>query len=128
MKLPLFRRTTSLDDAVVHAGELSMRVAEASSQCIVSVSGPVTVDSSPQLRSVLLRLLRRGAKPLVIDWSEVTYVDMSGMATLFEALEAARRWSLKLRVVGITGQTRTLAEVAELDTIFLAAGSEVEYR
>ena len=110
-------------------GEISISVTSDGSQSIVTVTGRVTVDSSPELRSVLLGLLRRGAKPVVmIDLSEVTYLDMSGLATLFEALAAAQHCSLKLRVVGITGQTKTLAEVAELGKIFLAAGSEVEYQ
>jgi anti-anti-sigma regulatory factor len=55
-------------------------------------------------------------------------LDTSGLATLLEALKAAHQRSVTLRVLGITGQSRTLAEVAELDKIFQAVGSEVEFR
>jgi nicotinate-nucleotide pyrophosphorylase len=53
---------------------------------------------------------------------------MSGIATLLEALKAARERSVKLRLTGMSGQARTLAEIAQLDTIFRAWGSEVEFR
>ena len=100
-----------------------------SSQSAVTVTGRVTVDSSPHLRSVLLQLLRRGAgRVVVIDLFGVSYLDMSGLATLLEALKAAHQCSVMLRVVGMAGQSRMLAEVAELDKIFQTAGSEVEFR
>jgi hypothetical protein len=53
---------------------------------------------------------------------------MSGLATLLEALKAAHRSFVKLRVTGIAGKARTLAEIAQLDAIFCAWGSEVEFR
>ena len=81
------------------------------------------------LRSALLELLRRSAAPvIVIDLSAVSYLDMSGMATLLETLKAARERSVKLRLTGMSGQSRTLAEIAQLDAIFRAWGSEVEFR
>jgi anti-sigma B factor antagonist len=111
------------------AGEIAIQVVQKSSQSIVTVTGRVTVDSSPHLRSVLLQQLRRGAEPVVvIDLSGVSYLDMSGLATLLEALKAARRHSVLLRVLGMTGQSRMLAEIAELDKVFRSAGSELEFR
>ena len=59
---------------------------------------------------------------VVIDLSGVSYLDMSGLATLLEALKAARQRSVTLRVLGMTGQSRMLAEVAELGKVFRAVG------
>jgi len=53
---------------------------------------------------------------------------MSGLATLLEALKAAREGSAKLRLAGMSGQARALAEIAQLDTIYRAWGAEVEFR
>jgi anti-sigma B factor antagonist len=130
LRMGLFLTTASngLPDTTVH-GEISIRVVRVGSHSTVTVTGRVTVDSSPHLRSVLLQLLRRGAAlVVVIDLFGVTYLDMSGLATLLEALQAAHRHSVTLRVVGMTGQSRMLAEIAELDKVFGAAGSEVEFR
>ena len=80
------------------------------------------------MRSVLLGLLRRTTAPVVaIDLSALSYLDISGIATLLEALKAAREQSVKLRLTGMTGQVGNLAKIAQLDTIFRAWGSEVEF-
>ena len=111
------------------SGEITVDVVPGSNQLTVAIAGRTTVDTSPDLRSVLLGLLRRGAAPvLVIDMSALSYLDMSGIATLLEALKAARERSVKLRLAGMSGQVKALAEIAQLDTIYRAWGSEVEFR
>lgn len=115
--------------ANVGAGELSLHIIPASGQLSVVVAGRVTMDSSPVLRAELLDLLSRGAAPLiVIDLSALESLDVSGLATLLEALKAAREHNVKLRVTGVKGEARILAEIAQLDTIFRAWGSEVEFQ
>ena len=131
VKTAVFRRWTGneVEETWRHAGEISVHVVPGSNQITVAVAGRVTVDSSPNLRSALLEFVRRGTSPMtVIDLSGVSYLDTSGLATLLEALKAARQHSVKLRVSGITGKARNLAEIAQLDTIFRAWGSEVEFR
>jgi anti-sigma B factor antagonist len=129
---PVFRRwrkNANVEETRIDTGEITVYVVPARNQLTVAVTGRVTVDSSPNLRSALLELLRRGTAPVtVIDLSGVSYLDMSGLATLLEALKAAREHSVKLRVIGISGEARTLAEIAQLDTIFRAWGSEVGFR
>lgn len=122
------RRARDLDELAGDWGDLAIRVCR--ERWAVVVAGRVTVDTSPRLRSVLLEMLRRkDCRPVLnIDLSAVSYLDMSGLATLLEALKAAHQRAGRIRVVGINGQTRMLAEVAELDEIFRLAGSEVEFR
>ena len=73
------------------ADEMTIQEMPATNQITLAVAGRVTVDSSPYLRSALLDLLRRKAAPVIlIDLSGVSYLDMSGLATLLEALKAAR--------------------------------------
>lgn len=132
MKSALFRgwrKKAGVEETRLEAGEITMHVGSGSNQVTVAVAGRTTVDSSPHLRSVLLGLLRRSTAPVVvIDVSALSYLDMSGIATLLEALKAASERSVKLRLAGMSGQARTLAEIAQLDTIYRAWGSEVEFR
>jgi anti-sigma B factor antagonist len=124
-----WRKNAVVKETRVDAGEITVQVVPASDQLTVVITGRVSVDSSPNLRSALLELLRRTAAPvIVVDVSAVSYLDMSGIATLLEALKAASEGSVKLRLTGMSGQSRTLAEIAQLDTIFRAWGSEVEFR
>ncbi len=123
------RRDAEVEESGLGAGEITVQVLPERKPLTVLVGGRVTVDSSPRLRSGLLELLRRSpSQVLVIDVSGVSYLDMSGIATLLETLKAARESGVKLRLAGMSGQSRTLAEIAQLDTIFRAWGSEVEFR
>jgi anti-sigma B factor antagonist len=128
---PVFRRwrKSGIEETRLEAGEITVHVVPGSNQLTVAVAGRTTVDTSPHLLSLLLGLLRRNTAPVVvIDVSALSYLDMSGLATLLEALKAAREGSVKLRLAGMSGQARALAEIAQLDTIYRAWGSEVEFR
>jgi anti-sigma B factor antagonist len=124
-----WRTNATVEDTRIEAGDITVHVIPASSHITVAVAGRVTVDSSPNLRSALLDLLsRKAALFILVDFSGVSYLDMSGLATLLEALKAAREHLVRLRVTGISGKARTLAEIAQLDTIFRAWGSDVEFQ
>lgn len=95
----------------------------------VSVSGRVVIDTSPRLRAALLDAIRKPlSSVLVVDMSGVSYLDTSGVATLLEASRLARAHACRLRVLGLAGEPEMLARVLEMDRIFLAVGSEVEFR
>src|SRR5271165_6184580 len=128
----VFRRWVKgarVEETRIASGEIAIHIVPAGDRITVAVAGRVTVDLSPALRSALLDLLHGGADPtVVIELSAVSYLDMSGLATLLEALNAAREGSVKLRLAGMSGQARALAEIAQLDTIYRNWGSEVEFR
>jgi len=118
-----------LEETRLDTGGGSVRVIPGSDPLTVAVSGRISVDSSPELRCSLLGLLYRSMAPvMVIDLCAVTYLDMSGLAILLETLKAARERSVKLRMTGISGEARNLVEIAQLDTIFRAWGSDVEFQ
>jgi anti-anti-sigma factor len=114
---------------MVRVEEATVRISQADSGWRVAVAGRVTVDSSPHLRSELLSLIGRSANlAIIIDLSEVSYLDMAGVATLLEVLDHAHARSISLQVAGITGQPRRLAELVDLNHIFRSLGGEVEFR
>jgi anti-anti-sigma factor len=112
----------------VDANELSVEIRQAGACTIVVVRGRVTVDSSPHLRPVLHDAI--GAAPpagVVIDFIGTCYLDTSAIATLLEAATLASKQGVPLRVIGLRGDARLVAEGAELDHIFLAMGHEVRF-
>jgi len=111
-----------------HAVQATVQISRAGSEIRITVSGSLNVDSSPPVRSSLLSLIRQCAGlAIIIDLSEVSYLDTSGIATLLEALNSARENSVRLCLFGIRDQPRSLAELVELNSIFRALGSEVEF-
>ena len=105
-----------------------METRQAGARTIVVVTGRITVDSSPQLRLVLHDAI--GAAPsagVVIDFTGTPYLDTSAVATLLEAAMLASDRGVALRVIGLAGDARFVAETVELDRIFLAFGYEVQF-
>jgi len=67
------------------------------------------------------------ANGVVIDLTGTSYLDTSAIATLLEAATLAVAQGVALRVTGLQGHARFVAEAAELDRIFLALGYEVQF-
>jgi anti-sigma B factor antagonist len=108
-------------------GDLAIETSQGPSESRISVTGRLAIESSPRLRSLLLKAIRKGTSAvLVIDLSGVGYLDTSGVATLLDAARAASVQGVRLRVIGLAGEPRMLAQVAEIDRIFEAYGSDVE--
>ena len=93
---------------------------------LVSLAGHVTIDSSPELRNQLLAVLYgETLKSLVIDLSDVPYVDLSGVATLLETLRLARSRKTGLQLRGLHDRPRYLLEVTGLLSLFETSGIDV---
>jgi anti-sigma B factor antagonist len=121
-------RAAQMTGPSVDANAMCVDVRQAGACTTVVVSGRVTVDSSPRLRPVLHEAI--GAAPaagLVIDFTAASYLDTSAIATLLEAATLTSKQRVPLRVIGIGGEARLVAEATELDHIFLALGYEVQF-
>lgn len=88
-------------------------------ECAVSLSGRITIDSSPDLRELLLeRVNSPDSRSLTVDFYEVAYVDTSGLALLIEILKAARRQGKTVRLSGLRERPRYLFEATRLLHLF----------
>src|SRR5215472_18874423 len=68
---------------------------------IVRLRGRVNIDSSPALRDRLMALLQaQSPEAVIVDLSDVSYIDSSGLATLIEGLGVARMRQTTLCVQG----------------------------
>jgi anti-sigma B factor antagonist len=78
---------------------LSIDRAARDGDAVLTVTGRVTINSSPALRDELLATLQKEAlASLTVDLSTVPYIDCSGLATLVEALKLARTAGVSLRL------------------------------
>ena len=84
---------------------------------IVVLSGDVDLDSSPKVRSVLLETVgnKRG---VLVEMSAVSYIDSSGIASLVEAYQSARRGSTLFALVAVSDAAMRVLELARLDQVF----------
>ena len=107
--------------------EMGIETLQGPSESRISVTGRLVMESSPRFRASLMNAIRTATTAvLVIDLSALSYLDTSGVATLLEAARVASVQGVRLRVIGLTGEPRMLAQIAELDVIFRAYGSDLE--
>jgi anti-sigma B factor antagonist len=85
----------------------------------VCLRGHLNIDSSPALRDRLLAMLRaQSSQTVIVDFSDVSYVDSSGIATLIEGLKIARQTQKTLRLHGLQGRLLHLFQVTGVSTLF----------
>ena len=88
-------------------------------ESFAKLAGSITIDSSPELRRVLLRILKASdCRRLTLDFSAVVYIDTSGVAVLMEVLKSARHLGKKLELSGLHDRPRYLFESSGLLSFF----------
>ena len=94
---------------------------------IADARGEIDLHNSPELRSAILSILAKSIpKRLILNLSQVPYMDSSAIAVLVEALQKLRRTGGRVMLVGLQPRVKGLLEIARLDTIFVLAADEAE--
>ena len=84
---------------------------------VVSLRGDVDLESSPRAREVLLRCVRAG-RDLTVDLSGVRYIDSSGIASLVEAFQEARKKGTHFSLAAVSPAALRVFQLARLDRVF----------
>lgn len=85
---------------------------------VVAPRSDVDMSRSPALRTAIREAQGRGPRRLVVDLSEVGYMDSSGLATLVEAMRTAKREGTDLVICGMNEKVRAIFEIARLHHFF----------
>ncbi len=94
---------------------------------IVSVRGEIDLQNSPELRTELLEMLMNHApQRLVLNLSQVPYMDSSAIAVLVELLQKVRKNAGKIYLTNLQPRVKGLLEIARLGSIFGLVNDEAE--
>ena len=86
---------------------------------IVDVSGDIDLASSPEVRKALLHEVRDNRRPrVVLNLSEVRYIDSSGVASLVEGLKASRDLGSRFILFGLSTSAREVLQLSRLIKVF----------
>jgi len=100
-------------------GDLRIMFEQSGKKSRADLSGRITIDSSPEFRASLLRTLRAPeCQNLEVNFSEVVYIDTSGIAVLMEVLKSARHLGKKLELSGLHDSPRYIFESTGLLSFF----------
>lgn len=84
---------------------------------VLSLTGEIDLNCSPQARKQILQYLDQG-KNLLVDLQQVEYIDSSGVASLVEGYQHARSRKLEFGLVGVSKAAMQVLQLARLDKVF----------
>lgn len=99
-------------------GTFVVRAEQRGTATVVLPSGEIDLNASPILRQELKRILTSRPQKLIVNLAGVAYMDSSGVATLVEAMQIARKSSTRLVLCGMQDKVRSIFEIARLETVF----------
>ncbi len=106
--------------------EVSFDETEEAGAAVLVVRGEVDLSSAPQLRQRLLGLATAGPTTVVVDLTDVSFIDSTGLGVLVSALKRLRAEGGDLRLVVNRPQIAKVLEITGLDTVFLVAATAEE--
>jgi anti-sigma B factor antagonist len=92
---------------------------------IAEIRGEIDLHNSPDMRSAIFDLLAKTVvKRLILNLSQVPYMDSSAIAVLVEALQKLRPTGGRVMLVDLQPRVKGLLQIARLDSIFILAETE----
>ena len=88
---------------------------------LVRPIGEIDLSCAAMLRQQLGQVQHDRPARLLIDLRDVPYMDSSGVATLVEAMQIARRTGSRLVLAAPQEKVRSIFEIARLDMVFTIA-------
>ena len=97
-------------------------ISERDGAVVVAFTGDVDLQSSPEARQILLGCVSRDM-PILVDLSNVNYIDSSGVASLVETLQTMRKSGGQLVLVSVSEAALRVLQLARLDKVFTICDS-----
>jgi anti-sigma B factor antagonist len=108
------------------ANILDVRVGRENGAQALELSGELDAASAPALRERLAEVATRGAGPLVVDLSELDFIDSTGLSALLNAKRRLTRRDRGFAIVCPPGHVRRILEVTQLLDALGCHGSREE--
>lgn len=96
---------------------MNVGIATVNNSVVVSADGELDIMSAPQVDQVLTDAIGQANSRLVLDLSDVTFMDSTGLGIVVKALKRCREKSLEFRVVVTNERVRKVFEITGLDSI-----------
>ena len=93
---------------------------------VLEVRGEIDVATSPQMRDQLGEMVEHKPELLIVDLTDVSFIDSTGLGVLVEAVTGARADGGDLRLVVTQPHIIKLFELTGLDTVFSVVSSTSE--
>ena len=86
---------------------------------ILNLDGEIDVSHAPRLRKTLTQLIEDNCQRLLIDLTEVVYLDSAGLSVLIAAHRKAQNTGASLGLVGPQQPIRQVFNITGVDKVIL---------
>jgi len=97
---------------------LELTVSQGDGETVITAAGELDVNTAPELREQLARLITEGASHVAIDLGSVTFVDSTALSVLVSALKRLRQADGDLQLASPTPSVRRVFEITGLTRLF----------
>ncbi len=104
---------------------ISIDVKETESKLAVKVNGEIDAYTAPQLREKLFPLSEKKGVKMVVDLSEVNYMDSTGLGVFVGVFKNVRANDGEFKIVGLSERLQRLFEITGLADI-IDINSQIE--
>lgn len=85
---------------------------------VLAVHGQADLHTAPELRAAITNAIDGGAKGMVVDLSEATFIDSMTLGVLLGAVKRLRPTGGKVGIVCVDPHIRRIFEITLLDRVF----------
>ena len=96
---------------------MSYNIRDVRGYSVIELTGDVDLSCSPEARATILKCLK-SKQSVLVDLSAVTYIDSSGVASLVEGYQTAKKAKLQFGLVGVSEAAMSVLQLARLDRVF----------
>ncbi len=92
---------------------------------ILDCSGKITLgEGTMAIRNAVREVLKNGGKKIVLNLSEVNYIDSSGIGELVSTYTTVTNQSGQLKLLNLTKKIQELLQITKLLTVFQVYDNE----
>jgi len=107
-------------------GECVKEVRRSGPDTVVSLRGAVDLHHTPEVHRTLVSACEQKPRRLVINLTDVTYMDSSGIGTLVEVFRRVNAYNGDLALCGMNERVHSVFEITKLDRFFKIFATESE--
>lgn len=96
---------------------MSINISEEDGKKIINLSGDIDLSCSADIRNQLLEQLNDNEE-LIVNMAAVNYIDSSGVASLVEAYQTARKSDKSFALLSVSSAAMSVLQLARLDKVF----------
>ena len=85
---------------------------------VLQLKGEIDLHVSPVITASLTAMIEKKPERVVIDLSDVTYIDSAGLAALIQAMQKVEGYGGRFLLAGLQETVRSIFEISRLDQVF----------